>query len=737
MKKNEHLSKEHAIRIVDTVEHSIRIVDTVCQNCHENCKIQCQVENGRLVKIKTSRCEKGAYLHEILYNPDRVLYPLKRIGERGGGQWTRISWDEALDLMAGKFKEIRKRYGPEANCVGIGSHHKFTTVMASHLSSKILNTPNVYDSNYQCSKGGALADHYTIGARVTWETRIDFEHSKCIVLWGANITETGPAKSIKIFNAQKKGAKVIVIDPRPIPAAKKSDIWLRIRPGSDGALALGWLHILIEEEMYDKDFVKKHCYGFDELRERVQPWTPERVSQITWLPKEQIIEAARLYGKTRPSCIRTRVGVDGQSLNSTQTSRAISCLIAIKGDIDVPGGNLLPTPTSYSTKPGTKDTYLKGFKDIWWLARNWGRAPELESKRIGYNEYPIWSGHREMDFFNDYVSHNYLLLEAIKKGTVRGLYLPGANPVVHAENAKKVWNILKQLDFMVVVDIFMTPTAELADLVLPAAHWAETNVVTNSWEGYGNTIVACPKVVEPPGECWDDRLIVLELGKRMGEDVPWNNVDEFNNYCLESLGITFDDLLGYPGQRIEFPVEFKKYERLGWLWNTPTGKIELYSTRFMKLRYDPLPNYKEEPVSPLSTPDLWKEYPLIMVNHRFRYYMHTEQRNCPSLRKKAPKPEIEIHPQTARNLGIDEGDWMWLESYQLKGERVKGKAKFVKEIHPNVVSMLMGWWFPEYQEAEHGYFQSNINTITSDGPPFEEFDGHAQMRGILCKAGKL
>jgi len=711
------------------------VADTLCQNCHERCKIRCKVENGRLVKTMFYQCEKGAYLHELLYNPNRLLYPLKRAGEKGSGQWTRISWDEAVDTMASKFNEIREHYGPDTNCVGLSSHHKEVTVSASHLAAKFLNTPNIYDSNHQCSKGASIADNYTFGARLTWETRVDYGHSKCIVLWGANVTETRPAKSKVIFNAQKKGAKVIVIDPRPTPAAKKADIWLKIRPQSDGALAMGWLHVLMNEGLYDKEFVNKQCLGFEELKERVQTYTPERVSEITWIPKEQIIESARLYGRTLPSCIHTRIGVDGQSLNTTQACRAISCLMAIKGDIDAPGGNLLPTPTNKNDAPGNKNIYFKGFKNIWWFSRNWRRSSDLEAKRPGYREYPIYSGPQEISWF-DYNSHNYLLLEAMRERKVRGLYLPGVNPVVHSADSRKVWNILKQLDFMVVTDLFMTPTAELADLVLPAAHAAETDVVCNTIQGYANSIVVCPKVVNPPGECWDDRLIVIELGKRIGEDVPWNTIDEWNNYCLESLKMTFEELKAQPEHKIEFPVEFKKYKNPGWRWNTPTGKIELYSTLFKKFGYDPLPDYKEDPVSPLSTSDLWKEYPLIMIHHRVKCFEHTEHRNCPSLRKRAPEPEIEIHPKTARQLGIKDGDWMWLESYQMKGERVKGRAKFVNELHPNVVSMLMGWWFPELPGPEHGCFESNINTIISDGPPFEIFNGHAQMRGILCKAGK-
>lgn len=717
------------------------IVETLCQNCHERCKVQCKVENGKLVKTLYGACEKGAYLHELLHNPERLLYPLKRAGEKGAGQWTRISWDEALDIMASKFNEIKKSYGPEANCVGISSHHKEVTCASCFIMAKLLNTPNIYDANHQCSQCNCISDQLTFGEWVTWETRIDYEHSKCIVIWGANVTETRAVKAKQIFDAQQRGAKVIVIDPRPTGAAKKADMWLKIRPQSDGALAMGWLHVIINEGLYDSEFVNKNCRGFEELKERVQSWTPERVSEITWLTEEQIIESARLYGKNRPSCIHTRLGVDGQSLNATQACRAISCLLSIKGDLDAIGGNVLHTPSDIP-KAATRgpraylDTAFKGYRNIYWMMRNWRRSPDLEAKRPGFSEYPIYCGPQEISWFN-YNSHNFLLLEAMKNGKVRGLYLPGVNAVVHSADPKKVWNILKQLDFMVVTDLFMTPTAELADLVLPAAHPAEIDVLNHTLAGYGNSIVACPKVVDPPGECWDDRKIIIELGKRMGEDVPWVNTGEFHNWMLEPLETTFKDVLNLPGHELKFSMEFKKYEKPGWQWNTPTGKIELYSYSFKKLGYDPLPEYREDLISPLTSPEIWKEYPLIMIHHRVRCYQHTEQRNCPSLRKIVPDPEIEINPQTAKQYGISEGDWMWLESYQLKGERVKGKAKFVDELHPNVVSMVMGWWFPEQHSPEYGCFESNINTIIADGPPFEEFNGHAQMRGILCKAGKL
>lgn len=720
------------------------VVETVCMQCHDKCEVQAEVENGKLIRLRNAICEKAVYLPELLYHPDRLLYPQKRAGEKGGGRWTRISWDEALDTMAKRFGEIMKNYGPEANCVGLSCHHKPLTVTASFLALKLLNTPNILDSNHRCHKGRGIASHYTFGEEVGGRGQTDHENSKCILLWGVNPYETQPIKVDLIFNkAQKNGAKVIVIDPRPTLTAKRADIWLQIRPQSDGALALGFLNVLINEGLYDKEFVEKNCLGFEELKKRVQDYPPERVSEITWIPKEKIIETTRLYGRIHPSCVLTGLGTVGQSLNATQASRAISCLAAIKGDLDVVGGNFFKLPQEF--KHGRYESYnnhLDGFKGMGWLVRNWRTSPELEKKRIGFKEYPVYSGSRELTWW-DYNSNTYLLWEAIQDGRVRGFYLTGVNPVVHEPNPKKTLKVLKQGDFVVVTDHFMTPTAEFADLVLPAAHWAETDIATGTSCAYNDELYACPKIVEPPGECWDDRKIVIELSDRMGRSFAWRDranpdvIGEWNDYTLETVKLTFDELLALPRHLKKFPVEFKKYEKPGWKWNTPTGKIELYCPSLETPGSNPLPDYKEDPVSPLSRPGLWKEYPLIMINHRERCYEHSEQRQSPSLRKRMPEPEIEIHPQTAKDLGLEEGDWMWLESYQMKGERVKGKAKFVNELYPNVVSMVVHWWFPERPEPEHGCFESNINTIISDGPPFEPFNGHSQTRGILCKAGKV
>jgi anaerobic selenocysteine-containing dehydrogenase len=255
---------------------------------------------------------------------------------------------------------------------------------------------------------------------------------------------------------------------------------------------------------------------------------------------------------------------------------------------------------------------------------------------------------------------------------------------------------------------------------------------------YGNSLVATPKLVDPPGEAWPDMKIIVELAKRVGYKLPFDSLESLYAWQLETVGVTFDEIMAKPQHHHLFGQTFKKYLEPGWKWNTPTGKIELYNYQFKKLGEDPLPDYKEDEISPLTRPDIFKEYPLIMGHHRERFYQNTERHNIKELRDLAGQPVIEIQPETAKGLGVKEGEWMWLESYMMPGERVKGQAKFVKEMHPNVVSMAQGWWFPENPgpDFSYGVFDYNINTIISDGPPYEAFNGHHQMRGIMCKGGK-
>jgi thiosulfate reductase/polysulfide reductase chain A len=559
----------------------------------------------------------------------------------------------------------------------------------------------------------------------------DYQHSKCILIWGANPRHNRPAAERDINIARSKGAKVICIDPRPpermdlfklgLPPA---DLWLRIRPGTDAALALAMIRVVIEEGLYNKNFIHNWCIGFEDLKEHVESFTLEKVEEITWIPKEQIIAAARLFAKNRPSCLHSRLGSGSQHINATQTMRAISIFLALAGDIDIPGGNLISGD-------------LGGFKTPEMITQILRPPAEVDQKRIGAKKFPFLAGPQEIAHYVMPQAHTPSAIRAILRGEIKAFYIPGSNIVLMEGDSHQTWTALRRLDFLVVSDFFMTPTAEVADLVLPAAHWLEMGIPMRAYQVMGprryNHILASRKVLEPRGECWDDRKMILELAKRMGIRVPWQNVEDFHNWQMEEVGVSFEEIQKKPHQMISFPISYKKYKEGG--FRTPSRKVELRSSILEKMGYDPLPPYIEPPQSPLSTPELFQEYPLIMITHRNIIYMHSEFRQLSSFRQAEPHPFIEINPQTASEKGIQDGDWIWVQRPGFQG-KVNGKARYVSELDPRIISVHVGWWFPEQPAPEHGAFEANINALISTGPPYDPINGNHQARALLCKIGK-
>ncbi len=352
-------------------------------------------------------------------------------------------------------------------------------------------------------------------------------------------------------------------------------------------------------------------------------------------------------------------------------------------------------------------------------------------KRIGHKEFPLAQG----------FVHCALAVEAMLNGNpypLKAIYGTTGNPVVNMQDSKKMWRALKSLELLVVADFFMQPTAELADFVLPASTWLEKDDMGDFPNlMYTNYIAAGQKAVEPLYECWDDRKILIELGKRINWPnrvaMPWRDVDGMNDAMVKDMGITFRELQnrGY----IVAPMRYRRYVGKG--FNTPTGKVELYSTRLEDCGYDPLPTFREPPESPVSTPELLPEYPLILITGgRNIAYFNTEGRQIAVLRRLAPDPLVEMHPETAREAGIKEGDWVWLTTPQVRGERIKLKARLTSDVHPRVVHAPHGWWFPEKPAPEHGCFDANINVVLSGDPPREPICGSVRSRGTLCSISK-
>lgn len=685
-------------------------VKTVCRGCHGGCGVIAFVKNGKVVKIDGdpdspishgTLCSKGLAVTQLAYHPDRILYPMKK-GSKG---WQRISWDEALDAIASKFKKVIKEYGPESIFVGYGTGRDYETFL--YRFANLLGTPNVLTAGHMCYGSRTAATIITCGNLPVADYAGE---PKCIVLWGVNPLWTNPDeyKGVNFWRAYKKGAKLIVIDPRRNFYTEKADIWLQIRPGTDAALAMGFFYVIIEEELYDKDFVENYIHGWDAFVERVKEYPLDRVEQITWVDRELIREAARMYAKTKPACIHWGVPTE-QNNNCTDYTRIATGLMAATGNLDAPGGNVffVPPPVRTASEVGNHKALPE----------------EQRAKRLGGEQYRLAS---RIAIITPRVAWEAILTG--KPYPLKAGLLVGTNPVVTRANAKQIYEALKKVDFLAVVDFFLTPTAELAHIFLPAATWLEQDNVADNWKRHGY-VLARQKVVEI-GECWQDHKIFMELGKRLGQEW-WDTLEDAFNYVLEPSGLTWEQFKekGY----LKGKMEYYKYRKKG--FSTPTRKVELYSTILESWGRDPLPKYTEIPESPVSRPDLAEKYPYILnAGLRIPTFFHSENRQIPWLREIRPDPIVEIHPETARKLGIKEMDWVWIESPR---GRVRQRAKLNDGIHPRVVVAEHGWWFPEIKDEGHGWDIGNINILTDNS--HESMDpvmGATNLRGLLCNISR-
>ncbi len=703
-----------------------KIVKTVCSICHCCCGVLAHVKDGEVVKIegdpdhpnnKGGLCPKGLSGIELLYHPDRLNHPLKRMGKKGEGNWQRISWDEALDTIAHRLEEIKEQDGPEAICITRGGG-MYGNIGIIGYFGYLLGTPNVMASSFICFQPHVAAARATIGySEAIHATEVVFDEllqSKCILLWAANPKEAAPYPVGEgIFRVKEGGTKLIVVDPRPTEYAKVADVWLQIRPATDDALALGMINVIINEELYDKEFVTQWTYGFDELKKHVRDYPPEKVSRITWVSEEVIKAAARMFATTKPSCVCQRVPLD-QNCNAVQTSRAILILNAICGNLDRKGGNLLPSMGKVMSDNSIFAYVNKLPRDV------------LE-KRIGAKEFPLLSG-PDAPPAN---IHPTLWAKAVLTGNpypVRAQITSARNWIVGDQNTGMIERAFRKLDFAVTMDLFMTPTAELSDIVLPAISWLERDGLRGH-PGYPYVTPVQHKAIEPLYERCDDIQFFIELAKRMELDVPWDSVEGYTDFKLESAGLPFKGLEGV--NFLTIPKEYERYIKGTFEFKTPSTRVELYSSLLDSLGYDPLPCY-------VAPPETTPEFPLILMGGKKQVeYMHSAGRQIEMLRVRAPDPIIEMDPKTAEEKGIFEGDWVWVETiYFGEKRRAKFRARPIDGFHPQVVAVDHGWWFPERPDAEHGCFESNINVVI----PADVYDpifGCTNLRSIPCRIYKV
>jgi anaerobic selenocysteine-containing dehydrogenase len=749
---------------------------------------------------------------QYMYHPDRLKTPLKRVGKKGEGKFAPISWDEAFDLIEEKMKKIREDHGPESVIFHQGTGRDIGGWIS--MLAYAYGSPNWMFglSGISCYTPRLMmmsitqGDFAVVDASQWHEKRYDdpkYKIPETVTIWGQNLPATCPDGFFGHWyvDLMKRGTQLLVIDPRCTWIASRAKLWLQLRPGTDAALALGFIHVILKENLWDQAFVEKWTNApflvmekddkpallreshiksggsgdnfvvhdaasgdfvvwdskdqsykktdttpsltgafsvtladgslatvktvWTRYQENAAVYTPEKVSEITWVPADKIVQGARMYAKSAPSALHWGLPID--TIPSTiPTSQAINHLWCMTGNLDVPGGNAI---ARYACDVVTYP-YHSGGAIL-------SLPEEVAKKRIGMNDYgPIKD-------FRAWAQPDKVL-EQIFSGDpyeIKGMWIQTANPIACTGMEPGKWrDAIKKLDFTVCVDLFMTPTAMLCDVILPAASFLEKDSLKAWWV----PLQAIKKTVDV-GECKSDIEINLELSRRFMKDFPYESVHDLFDSLLASSGMTYKDLQektwimppdGHPSK------PYSRHEK-GLLrpdgkpgFRTPSGKVELYSSWLEKWELAPMPYHEEPPYSPVSTPDLFKKYPLILcTGRRMGPFFHSEHRQIPWLREQQKEPVLEIHPDTAEKLGIHNGEKVCVENWLGK---ITVTALTTPIIHPDVVMAEHGWWFPEKEGAEpslFGVWDVNVNQLI---PMSNEGKGGlgAPIKSMLCRVYK-
>ena len=724
--------------------------------CHGNCGQKIYVKDGRMIRIEGDEnhpwnqgrsCPRVLALSQYMYHPDRITTPLKRVGARGEGKFEPISWDEAFDTCEKELKDIRAQHGAESVIFVQGTGRDIGGPISFLAYS--YGSPNWVQlglSGHSCytprlgAMKATVGDFTVLDCSQFLEKRYQdpaYTYPKVIIVWAQGPVATCPDAFFGhwVIDCMKNGgSEIISVDPRYTWLTTRAKYHLTLRPGTDAALALGMMNVIINEGLYDKEFVEKWTFGFDKLKERVQQYPVNKVSEITWVPADLIVKAARLYATAKPAGIQWGVPVN-MNPEGTVTAAAINHLWCLTGNIDVPGGNVIARPShGVTTYPYTTEelVYLYGQEMV----------NKLNEKRIGADKYPMVKGFRGW-------AHPDETIDQVASGKpypIKAAWIQTANVIGgQAARMKFHFDALKKLDFVCVVDLFHNPTSmALADIVLPAATFPEKDSFRSWWE----PLSIIKKRVQV-GECKSDWEINLAMAKRLNPEIDkkFEDVIDLIDQRLAFADLSFEKLEKMGGWKMSPEGPFRPYRRheRGLLradrkpgFNTPTGKVELYSTVFESWKMDPLPFFREPAQSPVSTPELYKKYPLIMISGtRHSLMFHAEHRMIPWLREKLPDPLVDIHPDTAKECGIYDGEWIYIENDLGK---VKRKARISPTVHPKMINTMHGWWMPEEEGKEpnlFGVWKYQINQIVPGPQDAEAGFGGGQYKTTLVKLTKI
>ena len=813
-----------------------RVIKTACRACIANCGVLATVKNGRVVSLrgnpedpmsKGRMCAKGLAGIQALYHPNRNKYPMKRVGERGSGKWKRISWDEALTTIASKLMETKEKYGAETVFCSTGGGGN-PEIWSIARFCNIFGTPNWFEPGcaqcylprvlaYTMMYGGvdcSIADSNALELYFPDDTPI-----KALVMWGTDPSYSCPASGGgMVADLRAKGVKTVVVDPRFTPDAAKADVWLPIRPGTDVALELAWIRYILDNKLYNAEFVMKWTNlpylvdvetkmllraekkggpndpdtfmvwdkstnsaqplpypwndaldpalegefivdgrlcktGYQLLWERCEEYTLDKAAEICWLDADKIEAAIHIFADNTPSGLALGVATD-QTPNSVQAAMGAATIDLLMGNVERPGALMQRFRTSGCFDMPNYPVPVAA-----------GRLPnEQLKKRLG------GKAHKGLGIW--WAGHPASILDAILTGKP---YQPrvwidrSGNKLGATADSQKWEQAIHKLDFIVHVYMYPTSFSAYADILIPSEEWLETDMLVETC----NTLVARQQVTHL-WETMDETLFWSKLAKRcgelghegcakafdpeyMGHDLAyWDSMDEFLSHWVNRLGMSWEEFAA------KAPIEYlpKDQWRSYYVYEqpdpkngnkpagfaTPSKKCELYLESMITLSrtgrpfspidlepcdedYDPLPYYLEPSESPLTD----DEYPLVYTGGRVPYYHHNTLRNIPWLREMYPAPEMWIHPVAAEKYGIEDGDWVWMESRRGK---IRGVAKVTQGINPGTVYMERFWNPETLNTPTHGWKEMNVNMLTKVTAPYNAEVGTYTLRAFQVKVYK-
>ncbi|OEJ24410.1 molybdopterin oxidoreductase [Streptomyces agglomeratus] len=635
-------------------------------DCPDGCSWLLTIENGAAVDMRGNPdhpytqgalCVKVNQFLEHTRAPDRLLYPLRRVGAKGEGKFERITWDEALTEMAQRLTGIVDRYGGEAiwPYQGTGTLG-FLQGLQGRAGSRLWNVLGASEHDMTiCSIAGLAGLEYTLGTSRGLDPE-GLRDSRLILLWGTNTLSSGHHLWKPIQQARRAGAQVVAIDPVRTRTAQQADEHVAPLPGTDAALALGLLHVVVTMGAEDRAYLERHTVGWEQFRERVMEFTPARVARLTGLDEAVIVSLGERLATTRPTAIRVAQGIQRHAGGGTAV-RTLACIPGVTGDWALPGGGL-----HYTT-----DGYFGGNREA--LYRDDlrpGPVRSLSMTRLAEG-----------------------LLEAADP-PVKALVVYGANPVASSPDQNRIRRGLEREDlFTVVMDHFQTDTADYADLVLPATMQPEH---MDLHDGYGHLYLTWNEpAVPPPGECLSTTETFRRLARHMGLTEPslYDSDEELARQLLDSEhpsleGITLEHLRKNGWARLAYPASFAPYKDG---FPTPSGKLEFLSERAAAEGLDPLAGFT--PAREVSDPELAGRYPLVLLSGASHFFLNTVFGNKPKLRRRAGDPYVVLHPLDAAARGITAGDPVRV--FNARGS-FTAAARVDDTVRPGVASSPKGHW---------------------------------------------